>query len=87
MQIIASVAENQKSPPPFSCFPSALLHKSAAYNTQQQKMVLGSHYRLEFKKIFKMQTKLIEKLRKVVNEDMEKSLLEGCEVYKKWLLK
>ena len=42
---------------------------------------------MEFKKIFKMQTKLIEKLRKVVNEDMEKSLLEGCEVYKKWLLK
>lgn len=45
-------------------------------------MVLGSHYRLEFKKIFKMQTKLIEKLRKVVNEDMEKSLLEVFEVYK-----
>lgn len=54
-------------------------------------MVFGSHfrfhYRLEFKKIFKMQKKLIEKLRKVVNEDMEKKFLEGYEVYKKWLLK
>jgi len=50
-------------------------------------MVLVSYYRLEFKKIFKIQKKLIEKLRKVVNEDMEKNLLEGYEVYKKWLLK
>ena len=50
-------------------------------------MVLVSYYRLEFKKIFKIQKKLIEKLRKVVNEDMEKNLLERYEVYKKWLLK
>lgn len=50
-------------------------------------MVFGSHYRLEFKKIFKMQKKLIEKLSKVMNEDMEKNFLEGYEVYKKWLLK
>ena len=40
-------------------------------------MVLVSHYRLEFKKIFKIQKKLIEKLRKVVNEDMGKKFVGG----------
>lgn len=48
---MVSVTQSQKGPPTPSRFLSTLLRKFTAFLKRQQKVVLASHYRLEFKDI------------------------------------